>query len=278
MSDKRVWFITGCSSGIGRSIAVKALNKGYRVVVTSRNIDRLKDIKNDYGEQVLVLSLDVTDTSRISGAVQSALRSFGRIDVLVNNAGYGLVGALEEYTEEEMHENFNTNFWGAVAVTRLVLPVMRKNRSGHIINISAGAAVNNEKGFSIYAASKAALDMVGEALSWELKLHGINVTNVVPGPFRTDFIKRSLKKAENRIEEYDNTSGKFIELLGKIDGKQPGDPDKAADAVIAIVNDENPPLYLYLGAYAYRTANKKISKIRKYLDDWEDIGLHTDFD
>ncbi len=278
MSDKRVWFITGCSSGIGRSIAVKALNKGYRVVVTSRNIDRLKDIKNDYGEQVLVLSLDVTDTSRISGAVQSALRSFGRIDVLVNNAGYGLVGALEEYTEEEMHENFNTNFWGAVAVTRLVLPVMRENRSGHIINISAGAAVNNEKGFSIYAASKAALDMVGEALSWELKLHGINVTNVVPGPFRTDFIKRSLKKAENRIEEYDNTSGKFIELLGKIDGKQPGDPDKAADAVIAIVNDENPPLYLYLGAYAYRTANKKISKIRKYLDDWEDIGLHTDFD
>ena len=278
MSDKRVWFITGCSSGIGRSIAVKALNNGYRVVVTSRNIDKLKDIKNDYGEQVLVLSLDVTDTSRISGAVQSALRSFGRIDVLVNNAGYGLVGALEEYTEEEMHENFNTNFWGAVAVTRLVLPVMRENRSGHIINISAGAAVNNEKGFSIYAASKAALDMVGEALSWELKLHGIRVTNVVPGPFRTDFIKRSLKRAENRIEEYDNTSGKFIELLGKIDGKQPGDPDKAADAVLAIVNDENSPLYLYLGAYAYRTANKKISKIRKYLDDWEDIGLHTDFD
>ena len=278
MPENMVWFITGCSSGIGRSIAVKALESGHRVIATSRNTDNLQDIKNDYGEQVLILSVDVTDSNQISEAVNSAVESFGSIDVLVNNAGYGLAGALEEFTDEEMHENFNTNFWGAVNVTRQVLPVMRENRSGHIINISAAAAINNEKGFSIYAASKAALDMVGEALCWELRPHGIKVTNVVPGPFRTDFINRSLKRAENRIEDYDKTSGKFIEFLGKIDGKQPGDPEKAADAVLAITKEDKPPLYLYLGEYAYGSAEKKIKKMRKYLDDWEVTGLKTDYD
>ncbi len=136
----------------------------------------------------------------------------------------------------------------------------------------------NETGFSIYAASKAALDLASEALCWELKPLGIRVTNVVPGPFRTDFITRSLNKAEKNIDDYEQTVGKFVEFLEKIDGKQPGDPDKAAEAIINITKLEKPPLYLYLGEYAYKTANRKIKTMKKYLDDWEDIGLHTDFD
>jgi len=256
MSDSKVWFITGCSSGFGRSLVKKVLKNGYNVVATARDIGKLADIESEYGEKV--------DT-------------FGRIDVLVNNAGYGLVGALEEYSEGEMHKNFNTNFWAAINIIRKVLPVMRDQKSGHIINISAGAAIMNETGFSIYAASKAALDLASEALCWELKPLGINVTNVVPGPFRTDFITRSLNKAEKNIDDYDQTVGKFVEFLDKIDGKQPGDPDKAAEAIINITKLEKPPLYLYLGEFAYKSVNRKIKTMKKYLDDWEDIGLHTDY-
>lgn len=278
MSDKKVWLITGCSSGIGDSIARKALQNGSLVAATARNTEDLTDLKDNFGDSVITLRLDVNDNEQMQAVINSVIDQFGRIDVLVNNAGYGLVGALEEYTEEEMHNNFDTNFWSAINLTRQVLPIMRSQRSGHIINISAGAAIMNEKGFSIYAASKAALEMTGEALCWELKPLGINVTNVVPGPFRTDFIKRSLKKAENRISDYDNTSGKFIEFLEKTDGKQPGDPAKAAKAILHITEVANPPLYLYLGKYAYKAANRKIERIKEYLDDFEDIGLDTNFD
>ncbi len=278
MSDSKVWFITGCSSGFGRSLVKKVLKKGCNVVATARDIGKLADIESEYGEKIRVVKLDVTNNDQIPEAINSAVDSFGRIDVLVNNAGYGLVGALEEYSEGEMHKNFNTNFWAAINIIRKVLPVMRNQKSGHIINISAGAAIMNETGFSIYAASKAALDLASEALCWELKPLGIRVTNVVPGPFRTDFITRSLNKAEKNIDDYDQTVGKFVEFLEKIDGKQPGDPDKAAEAIINITKLEKPPLYLYLGEYAYKSANRKIKTMKKYLDDWEDIGLHTDFD
>jgi short-subunit dehydrogenase len=278
MSDTKVWFITGCSSGFGRSLVKKVLKNGYSVVATARDIKKLSDIESEYGEKIRVVKLDVTKNNQITEAVNSAVDSFGKIDVLVNNAGYGLVGALEEYSEGEMHKNFNTNFWAPINIIRKVLPVMRVQKSGHIINISAGAAIMNETGFSIYAASKAALDLASEALCWELKPLGINVTNVVPGPFRTEFITRSLNTAENNIDDYDQTVGKFVEFLDKIDGKQPGDPDKAAEAIINITKLEKPPLYLYLGEYAYKSANRKIKTMKKYLDDFEDIGLHTDFD
>ena len=277
MSDSNVWFITGCSSGFGRSLVKKVLKNGYNVVATARDIGKLADIESEYGKNIQVVKLDVTNNDQIPEAINSAMDSFGRIDVLVNNAGYGLVGALEEYSEGEMHKNFNTNFWAAINIIRKVLPVMREQKSGHIINISAGAAIMNETGFSIYAASKAALDLASEALCWEVKPLGINVTNVVPGPFRTDFITRSLNKAEKNIDDYDQTVGKFVEFLEKIDGKQPGDPDKAAEAIINITKLEKPPLYLYLGEYAYKTANRKITTMKNYLDDWEDIGLHTDY-
>ena len=278
MPDKKVWFITGCSSGFGHSLAKNALLDGHYVVATARDRDKITKLESEFGELVKVVSLDVNDNNQIRTAINSTVETFGRIDVLVNNAGYGLVGALEEYSEGEMHKNFNTNFWAAINIIRKVLPVMREQKSGHIINISAGAAIMNETGFSIYAASKAALDLASEALCWELKPLGIHVTNVVPGPFRTDFITRSLNKAEKNIDDYDQTVGKFVEFLNKIDGKQPGDPDKAAEAIINITKLEKPPLYLYLGEYAYKTVNRKIKTMKKYLDDWEDIGLHTDFD
>ena len=278
MSDKKVWLITGCSSGIGDSIARKALQNGSLVAATARNTDDLTDLKDNFGDSVITLRLDVNDNEQMQAVINSVIDQFGRIDVLVNNAGYGLVGALEEYTEEEMHANFDTNFWSAISLIRKVLPVMRSRKSGHIINISAGAAIMNETGFSIYAASKAALDLASEALCWELKPLGIKVTNVVPGPFRTDFITRSLNRASNNIEDYDQTVGKFVKFLEKIDGKQPGDPDKAAEAIIEITNSEKPPLYLYLGQYAYKSVKRKTKTLQKYLDDWEDTGLHTDFD
>jgi len=277
MSDSKVWFITGCSSGFGRSLVKKVLKNGYNVVATARDIGKLADIESEYGEKIRVVKLDVTNNDQIPKVINSSVDTFGRIDVLVNNAGYGLVGALEEYTEGEMHKNFNTNFWAAINIIRKVLPVMRDQKSGHIINISAGAAIMNETGFSIYAASKAALDLASEALCWEVKPLGINVTNVVPGPFRTDFITRSLNKAEKNIDDYDQTVGKFVEFLNKIDGKQPGDPDKAAEAIINITKLEKPPLYLYLGEFAYKSVNRKIKAMKKYLDDWKDIGLHTDY-
>ncbi len=277
MPDKKVWFITGCSSGFGHSLAKNALLDGHYVVATARDRDKITKLESEYGESVKVVSLDVNDNNQIQTAINSTVDTFGRIDVLVNNAGYGLVGALEEYSEGEMHKNFNTNFWAAINIIRKVLPVMRDQKSGHIINISAGAAIMNETGFSIYAASKAALDLASEALCWEVKPLGINVTNVVPGPFRTDFITRSLNKAEKNIDDYDQTVGKFVEFLDKIDGKQPGDPDKAAEAIINITKLEKPPLYLYLGEFAYKSVNRKIKTMKKYLDDWEDIGLHTDY-
>ena len=278
MPDKKVWLITGCSSGFGKFLTALALKKGYYVVATARDIDKLGKIQSEYSKQVLALGLDVTDNSQISETVRAAIQRYGRIDVLVNNAGYGLVGALEEYTEEQMQKNFNTNFWSSIQLIREVLPQMRNQGTGHIINISAGAAIMNEAGFSIYAASKAALDLASEALCWELKPLGINVTNVVPGPFRTDFINRSMERAEVSIEDYQNKVGKFVEFLEKIDGRQPGDPEKAAKAIIDITLAEKPPLYLYLGEYAYKTANRKIKALNKYLEDWEEVGLKTDFD
>ena len=277
MADNKVWLITGCSSGFGLSLAQKALEKGDMVVATARDISRLAGIESKYGVQVKTVSLDVNDREQVTNAVNMVKDTIGRIDVVVNNAGYGLVGALEEYSEEEMQLNFNTNFWSAINLIRCCLPILRNQGSGHIVNMSAAATIFNEVGFSIYGAAKAALEIASESLCWEVKPLGIKVTNVVPGPFRTDFIKRSLSRAENNIEDYDQTAGKFINFLEKIEGKQPGDPNKAAEAIVKAVYSENPPLYLYLGAYAYKAANRKLDSMKNDLEQWKDIGLHTDF-
>ncbi len=193
-------------------------------------------------------------------------------------SGYGLIGALEEVSDDQIQRNFDTNLFGAINMIRAVLPALRQQKSGHIVNMSAIAGFSNELGFSIYGGAKFALKGVSEALHGEVGPLGIKVTIVEPGPFRTDFIGRSLDRAEHNLDEYQQTVGKFLQFLDKIEGTQPGDPDKAAQVLIQVVNSDNPPLRLVLGKYAYSKFRKKIESLTAELDAWEQIAASTDFE
>jgi NAD(P)-dependent dehydrogenase (short-subunit alcohol dehydrogenase family) len=277
-NNSKVWFITGSSTGFGRVLAEAVLEKGDRVIATARKPEQLQDLISQYPETAIALSLDVTKLDEIKNTVEKAIAQFGKIDVLVNNAGYGLIGALEEVSDAQIQRNFETNLFGAINVMRAVLPVMRKQQSGHIINMSAIGGFTNELGFSIYGGTKFALEGVSEALQGEVAPLGIKVTIVEPGPFRTDFIGRSLDRAETQMDAYQGTVGKFLNFLETIEGKQPGDPQKAADAIIQVVNSPNPPLRLVLGKYAYTKFRKKIESLTAELDAWETIAANTDFE
>lgn len=278
VNDSKVWLITGSSTGFGRTLAEMVLEKGDRVIATARKPEQLEDLISKYPQTAIALKLDVTNQAEIKAAVDSAIAKLGRVDILVNNAGYGLIGALEEVSDEQIHRNFDTNLFGAIKVIRAVLPVMRKQQSGHIINMSAIAGFTNELGFSIYGGAKFALEGVSEALRGEVAPLGIKVTIVEPGPFRTDFIGRSLDRAEEQMEAYQGTVGKFLNFLNNIEGKQPGDPAKAAEAIIKVVNSENPPLRLVLGKYAYSKFRQKIESLKTELDKWELVAANTDFE
>jgi NAD(P)-dependent dehydrogenase (short-subunit alcohol dehydrogenase family) len=273
----KVWFITGSSTGFGRILVEQLLAKGEMVVATARKPEQLQDLVAQYPERAIALPLDVTQPEQVREAVNRAIAMFGRIDVLVNNAGYGLIGALEEVSEDQIRRNFETNLFGAINMMRAVLPTMRRQGNGHIINMSAIAGFTNELGFSIYGGTKFALEGVSEALRGEVEPFGIKVTIVEPGPFRTDFIGRSLDRVEQPMPEYEPTVGKFLNFLNTIEGKQPGDPQKAADAIIQMVNAGNPPLRLVLGNYAYRKFRTKIESLTQELDTWADVGMNTDF-
>jgi len=241
-TPSRVWLITGCPGGFGLALAEAVLAGGQRVIATARKPAALHELASRYPETCRVLALDVTDHDRVNTAVAEAAAAFGRLDVVVNNAGYGLVGAFEELGVEQIARNFDTNFFGALAVIRAALPILRAQRSGHFVNVSAAAVISNYAGFSIYGATKWALEGVSESLAAELKPLGIKVTIVQPGPFRTGFISRSLERAAGHVADYDRTSGRFLRFLETMDGKQPGDPDKAAEAIIAAVESDTPPL------------------------------------
>lgn len=273
----RVWLITGCSTGFGRSLAEAVLDHGDTVVATARESARVREFETMQPGRALSLALDVTQPHQVQSAVNAAADSFGRIDVLVNNAGYGLVGALEELGEEQLRRNLETNLLGPLAMMRAVLPVMRKQRSGHILNMSAIAAFGNEMGFSVYGGAKAGLEAASEAVASEVRPLGVKVTIVAPGPFRTDFISRSLHRADSQIDDYKGTSGKFAAFLGKIDGAQAGAPAKAARAIIQVVESEKPPFRLVLGKYAFDKMRKKLKSLAAELDQWEHVGLPTDF-
>ncbi len=277
MVNTKVWLITGCSSGLGRALASHVLARGGRVIATARDKGSLTELAALHPETCRVLALDVTDATRVKSAVAEAVEAFGRLDVIVNNAGYGLIGAFEELGSEQIARNFDTNFFGALEVVRATLPVLRAQGSGHIVNISAAAAIANYAGFSIYGAAKWALEGVSESLAVELKPLGIKVTIVQPGPFKTDFIGRSLERAESHLADYDRTSGRFLRFLETMEGKQPGDPTKAAEAIIAAVESESPPLRLVLGKYANDKLRKKLADAEKERAAWESIGLPTDF-
>ena len=273
-----VWFITGASTGLGRSLTVQALESGAQVAATARKPEALDDLAAEYPDTLRVFPLDVTDGAQVKAAVASALAAFGgRLDVVVNNAGYGLMGALEECDETQLQRNLATNLLGPLAVMRAVLPTMRAQKSGHIVNMSAVAAFSNHPGFSVYGGAKAALDAASDALRDEVKPLGIKITSVVPGPFRTDFIGRSMEDATQHIADYDPTSGKFAAYLHKIDGAQPGDPDAAARAIVQMVADGKAPTRLFLGKYALDTARRKMTAIERELAEWESVSLGTEF-
>jgi NAD(P)-dependent dehydrogenase (short-subunit alcohol dehydrogenase family) len=278
MNNSKVWLITGSSTGFGRSLTEAVLQHGDRVLATARKPEQLDDLVQQYPNTAKAIRLDVTNPQDVNDAVNAAIATFGRIDVLVNNAGYGLIGALEEVSDEQIQRNFDTNLFGAIHMMRAVLPIMRQQGSGHIVNMSAIAGFTNELGFSIYGGAKFALEGVSEAVRGEVAPFGIKVTIVEPGPFRTDFIGRSLDRAAQPMDEYQPTVGKFLQFLNTIEGKQPGDPVKAANAIIQVVESENPPLRLVLGHYAYSKFRQKIASLTQELDTWETLAINTDFE
>ncbi len=277
VKDTPVWLITGCSSGLGRALATRVLARGHRLIATARQPETLTELVAAYPDQCRACALDVADAAQVAPVVAQAAEVFGRLDVVVNNAGYGLVGALEEYDEAQIARNFETNFFGALRVIRAALPILRAQRRGHFVNISAAAVIANYPGFSIYGATKWALEGVSESLAAEVRPLGLRVTIVQPGPFRTDFIARSLERARGHLPDYEQSSGKFQRFLETMNGRQPGDPNKAADAIIAAVASENPPLRLVLGKYAIDKARRKLAAAARELDAGSAAGLATDF-
>lgn len=273
----RVWLITGCSSGFGRALAEQVLQRGHRLIATARDISTLAELVAQFPETCRALTLDVTNAAQVKSVVAESAGAFGQLDVVVNNAGYGLIGALEECDDEQIWRNFNTNLFGALRVIRAALPILRPQKRGHIINLSAAAAISNYAGFSIYGGAKCALEGVSEALALEVQSLGIKVTLVEPGPFRTDFISRSLDRGTKPIADYEASSGKFAAFLEKVNGSQPGDPVKAAQAIIHITETDRAPLRFVLGKYANDKALKQLEVRRRELDAWKEVGLPTDF-
>ena len=272
-----VWLISGCSTGFGREIAISALEAGDMVAVTSRNTEDIRDICNKYPSTSVALNLDVTYKDQIIECVRNVISKFGRIDVLVNNAGYGYLSAIEEGEGEEVSKLFNTNFFGALELTKQVLPVMRNQKFGRIINNSSQAGLMANPGTGYYSASKFALEGLMEALDKEVRPLNIFVTSVQPGAFRTDWSGRSMKKSKINITDYDEHVSSRINMIGEIDGKQPGDPKKAAKIIFDLSRYEDPPNKLLLGAGVLSAYREKLDHIEKDLDTYESITLSTDF-
>jgi NAD(P)-dependent dehydrogenase (short-subunit alcohol dehydrogenase family) len=273
----RTWFITGASRGLGFRIAEAALAAGDTVVATARKAD---DVVAALGqsERLLALPLDVTDEAQAQQAADAAIARFGRIDILVNNAGYGLLGSVEEASAKEIEDIYRVNVFGLMAVTRAVLPSMRQNRSGHILNLSSVGGFVSGPGFGVYCSTKFAVEGLSEALAVELAPLGIKLTIVEPGYFRTNFLEaRSLVVSPTRIADYDTTSGMVREAAKTISMNQPGDPAKLGTAVIALVNAPNPPLRLALGSDTFAVVGDKLTYVRGELDAWEQLSKSTDF-
>jgi NAD(P)-dependent dehydrogenase (short-subunit alcohol dehydrogenase family) len=276
-AKQRVWFITGASTGFGRLLAQKTLAQGELVVATARKPEQIADLAAQYPDSALALALDVTQPASIQAAVDAALAKFGRVDVLVNNAGYGIAGAIEEATEDEFMPVFETNVFGLIRVTRALLPQFRKQRSGNILNLSSIAGLIGGAGWGYYNTSKFAVNGFSEALAAELAPLGIKVTIVEPGPFRTDFLGRSGVEAAARIADYDQTAGKTRAYMQSQAGRQPGDPERAVDAMIAIVHAPEPPKHLVLGKLAFDRMSTRLEVWKQELAAWQETSLGADF-
>ena len=273
----KTWFITGVSSGFGRAIAQAALEAGDRVVGTLRNEEQQKAFTATASERSFGVILDVTDDARIGPTVERVEREVGPIDILVNNAGYGHEGTFEESTLEDLRRQFDVNVFGAVAVTKAVLPSMRKRRSGHIVNITSMGGLITLPGLSFYHGSKFALEGLSEALGKEVKDFGIHVTAVEPGSFRTNWAGSSMKRAPRGIEDYDALIDPIREKRLAMSGKQLGNPAKLGAAVVKLVNSEDPPAHLLLGSDAVKLVDRKLAALKAEYDAWKAVTLSTDF-
>jgi NAD(P)-dependent dehydrogenase (short-subunit alcohol dehydrogenase family) len=273
----RTWFITGTSQGFGRDLVGAALQRGDNVVATSRSPEKVRDNFPDAADRLQATAMDLDNPRQIAAAVDSAIQHFGRIDVLINNAGHGLLGAVEEASDAEISKVFQTNVFGLLRVTRAVLPHMRRQRSGHIVNLSSIGGLIGIPGWGIYNATKFAIEGLSEALAKELAPLGIGVTIVEPGPFRTDFLGGSLSTVEARMSDYEQTAGKTRTYQQENDGAQAGDPARGAKAIVDAVVSKNPPLHLLLGAMAYQRATEKVDTLRNEFEAWRDVTLATDF-
>lgn len=276
-SDAKVWLITGSSSGFGRSLVEAVLKKGERVVATARKPEQLDDLVQQYPETVHAVRLDVTNLQDVQAAIKSALNQYDRVDVLVNNAGYAAMGAIEELSDDDTRRQFETNFFGALSMIRAVLPTMREKRSGHILNISSFAGVASFSELGIYSATKFALEGVSEALAQEVKPLGIKVTLIELGGFRTNGLG-SLITPKHPISDYAESSGKTIDFMRALHGKQPGDPAKAADAMIQVVESDDPPLRLALGEDSANGIMQKLEAMRAELEAWKSVSINTAFE
>ncbi|HEY0199883.1 MAG TPA: oxidoreductase [Rhodanobacter sp.] len=273
----KTWLITGVSSGFGRAIADAALAAGDRVVGTLRNDEQRKAFAALTPGRSFGVVLDVTDEAKIEPTVDRIEREVGPIDVLVNNAGYGHEGTLEESTLGDLRRQFEVNVFGAVAMAKAVLPHMRKRRSGHIVNITSMGGLITLPGLSFYHGSKFALEGLSEALGKEVKDFGIHVTAVEPGSFRTDWAGRSMNRAPRGIEDYDSLMNPIREKRLAMSGKQIGNPAKLGEAVVKLVNSDNPPAHLLLGSDAIKLVDRKLAELRAEYDAWKDLSLSTDF-
>ena len=273
----RTWFITGASTGFGRLLAEEVLKSGAKVIATARKIDTILDLEEKFPGQAKAFALDVTDYPQIASVVAQATASYGPVDVLVNNAGYGVAGAIEEVTEDEFMPMFQTNVFGLIHVTQTFLPHFRKQGSGHILNLSSIAGLAASPGLGYYNATKFAVEGLSEALAAELAPLGIRVTIVEPGPFRTDFLGRSSVLAETVIPDYDATSGNTRRYFVDQVGKQRGDPLRAVHAMMAVVDSPNPPLRLLLGSVALQRLRTKLASLQQEIAAWESTTLGADF-
>lgn len=277
-SDTPVWFITGCSTGLGRALAGVILDKGWRVVVTARDVSSIADIVERAADRALALTLDVTRPAEVQAAVTEAVARFGQIDVLVNNAGYGYQSTVEEGEEAEIRAQFDANVFGLFSLTRAVLPHMRARKRGNIINVTSVAGFIGFAGSGYYAASKHAVEGWSDSLRAEVAPLGIGVTCIEPGPFRTDWAGRSLRQTQSQIADYADTAAKRLAGTRQASGTQAGDPVRAGEAMVAIARNADAPRHLVLGAWGFDSVVQDLHRRVSEIESQRDLSVSADYD
>lgn len=278
--NKKVWFVTGASKGLGLTLVRTLLKNGFQVAATSRDEKSLIEAVSEKSENFLPLEMDLLSEQSVKNSIDKTIETFGKIDTVVNNAGFGQIGTLEELTDAESRKNFDVNVFGVLNVVRNAMPFLRKQGSGNIFNISSiGGYAANFPGWGIYCATKFAVAALTQGLAAEAKEFGVRATVVYPGTFRTNFLANgSISLPESAIAEYTEARKSQNLFIDEINGNQLGDPEKAAEILIRISTEENPPLHLFLGSDAYNVANTAISEVENDLENWKEVSFSTDLE